>query len=134
MARYYCVQASHPVRGWVDLPSLASLKQKEAERDAEEFARRAKAVARVIRKPHGWVPFVSASLDEPISQVLAPVEIQAAGVAPGWVSGEERVAALRQAEKLRRREAGRQRRRPTRWSLILSDWLGSQDSGSEEPV
>jgi len=44
------------MKGWIDLPMLASKKEKEANDSAAEFAERNKVVARVIRKPHGWEP------------------------------------------------------------------------------
>jgi hypothetical protein len=56
-ARWYCVQWSHPARGWVDLPSLASKKEKEANDAALVFAEEHPGVVtRTIRKPHGWEP------------------------------------------------------------------------------
>lgn len=56
MARYYCPQASHPTAGWVDLPTLASLQQKEADTAAKTYAETYYKATRVIRKPHGWTP------------------------------------------------------------------------------
>lgn len=56
-ARWYCVQWSHPQRGWLDLPSLASKKEKEANASALNFAEEHPGVVtRTIRKPHGWEP------------------------------------------------------------------------------
>ena len=54
--RFYCPQWCHSMKGWIDLPMLASKKEKEANDSAAEFAERNKVVARVIRKPHGWEP------------------------------------------------------------------------------
>jgi hypothetical protein len=54
--RYYCPQFSDFAKGWVDLPSLASLKEKEAVDAAESFAFQNQRITRVIRKPHGWTP------------------------------------------------------------------------------
>ncbi len=56
--RYYCPQF-HSVQGWVDLPSLASTKAKEANDAAEVFATDKQRITRVLRKPHGWEPEVS---------------------------------------------------------------------------
>jgi hypothetical protein len=55
-ARYYCVQWCHSRRGWLDLPSLASTKEKEAVDASEQFAHEHHVVTRTIRKPHGWTP------------------------------------------------------------------------------
>lgn len=55
-SRWYCVQWSHPKRSWIDLPSLASKKLKEADDAAISFAEQNKVVTRVLRKPHGWEP------------------------------------------------------------------------------
>jgi hypothetical protein len=54
--RYYCPQWCHNRKGWIDLPSLASLKRKEAEDAAEQFAKENLVVVRTIRKPKGWKP------------------------------------------------------------------------------
>lgn len=56
MVRWYCVQWSHAKKGWLDLPSLASKKEKEANDAAKVFAEENSVVTRVIRKPHGWKP------------------------------------------------------------------------------
>ena len=56
MARFYCPQWCHAMQGWIDLPSLASTKEREAINASEEFAERNKVQCRVIRKPHGWQP------------------------------------------------------------------------------
>lgn len=55
-ARFYCVQWCHVRRGWIDLPSLASKSEKEANDAAEQFAKTNGVVTRTIRKPKGWVP------------------------------------------------------------------------------
>ncbi len=56
--RYYCPQFADSKRGWVDLPSLASTKEKEALDNMENFAKdqNIHCVMRVIRKTHGWEP------------------------------------------------------------------------------
>lgn len=54
--RFYCVQWCHRTKGWLDLPSLASKKESEANDSSEEFAKAHGVVTRVIRKPHGWEP------------------------------------------------------------------------------
>lgn len=59
-ARYYCPQACDSRKGWVDLPSLASTKEKEAERNVLNWREQSPSnntlQTRVIRKPHGWEP------------------------------------------------------------------------------
>jgi hypothetical protein len=56
MSRYYCPQWCHDKKGWIDIDSLASKKEKEANDAAKEFAEIHKVVTRTIRKPHGWNP------------------------------------------------------------------------------
>lgn len=58
MKRFYCPQWCHNTKGWIDLPSLASKKEKEAIDAAEEFAvnEHPGVRTRVIRKPHNWNP------------------------------------------------------------------------------
>jgi hypothetical protein len=56
MKRYYCPQVHDNVKGWIDLPSLASLSKKDADAFAKAFAEDHKRVTRTIRKPHGWTP------------------------------------------------------------------------------
>lgn len=55
-ARWYCVQFCHSMKGWIDLPSLASKREKEANDAAQKFAEANHVVCRVIRKPHSWEP------------------------------------------------------------------------------
>lgn len=40
----------------MDLPSLASLREKEAVDAAEQFAQEHHVATRTLRKPHGWTP------------------------------------------------------------------------------
>ena len=54
--RWYCPQWKHKDKGWICLPSLASKKQKKAEKDAEIFAKENIVVTRTHRMPKGWKP------------------------------------------------------------------------------
>ena len=55
--RFYCVQFSHPKQGWIDLPSLASIKENQAINNMNDFSQEhPRTPLRVIRKPHGWIP------------------------------------------------------------------------------
>ncbi len=56
--RYYCPQWCHQEKGWLDLPSLASKKLKEANDSLKEFLgqQHQGLQGRVIRKPKGWKP------------------------------------------------------------------------------
>ena len=67
MKRFYAVQWCHPRKGWLDLPSLASTKEKEAIDNMASFQeQRAERLAmRVIRKPHGWEPTQAPEDEEP---------------------------------------------------------------------
>ncbi len=56
MKRYYVAQWSHFQKGWLNIPGSATLKEKEADRMAEEVARNHGAATRTHRKPHGWEP------------------------------------------------------------------------------
>ena len=58
-SRYYCPQWAHQRRGWLDLPSLASKREKEANDAARAFAEEPRVVVRTLRKPHGWKPSVT---------------------------------------------------------------------------
>lgn len=54
--RFYCPQWCHRMKGWTDLPMLASASKKEADDAAELFASTNVVVTRTIRKPKGWKP------------------------------------------------------------------------------
>lgn len=102
-ARWYCVQAAHSVKGWIDFPSLASRKKSEADACAKQFAQERGAVTRVIRKPHGWMP-----MDDP-ALVLAPQLVgllkQDSEAARDFKASEDKsLAASRKHEKARRRQ------------------------------
>ena len=57
MKRYHCPQWCHRQQGWIDLESIASVKEKEAIDAAESFSNEHPGVrTRVIRKPKGWIP------------------------------------------------------------------------------
>lgn len=56
MSRYYCPQVHDSQRSWIDLPTLASKREKEANEAARQYAEKHVRVVRVIRKPHGWTP------------------------------------------------------------------------------
>lgn len=54
--RFYCPQFHDSVKGYVDLPTLASTKEKEANTAAKTFTEENGRITRIIRKPHGWEP------------------------------------------------------------------------------
>jgi hypothetical protein len=54
--RFYIVQWYHNRQGWIDVVPLATLKQKQAIRDAEDFCANHRVQTRVTRKPKGWEP------------------------------------------------------------------------------
>lgn len=100
------------MKGWVDLPSLASASKKEADVGAREFAKRFQVVTRTIRKPHGWEPIES----QPESQPLAPASVQQAPDA--WFP-DRKAQALRKHSKWLRKVG---HARPTRYELLLSEF------------
>lgn len=113
MARYYIVQAHHSVRGWVDLPSLASLHKAEADRHAVGFSERRKVITRVVRKAHGWVP--------PEEALPEPSAAHPEAAAPESVEGPE--APLRRQQKAKQRRVTLEARRPTLYDRIMLDWF-----------
>lgn len=56
MKRYYCPQVHDSMKGWIDLPYLASTAKKKANDEAKKFAENEKRYVRTIRKPKGWTP------------------------------------------------------------------------------
>lgn len=120
MPRYYVVQYCHRARGWTDLPSLASFKQKECQDASEDFASTHRVVTRVIRKPKGWVP--PAPSDEPEESLPEPEE--ALPEPEEWEDDPEEVQALktlRKQEKRRSRAKAAYLRKPSVWDRLLAD-------------
>ena len=116
MTRFYCPQVHSSVKGWIDLPMVASLKQKEAEGCAKELAEIHHRITRVIRKPHGWKPLWE---DPPEPRRELPTLSYEPEPTP-----EERVALIRKHEKHQSRLRAM---RPSAWVRILRDVLGEEE-------
>lgn len=107
MPRWYCVQSSDAIRGWVDAPRLAAMSKVVADRRALQLAEELGRVTRVIRKPHGWEPPKDelAQIARVPEHILRPLTEKA----PEPVEKEPpEVALQRKHEKARRR-------RPKTW-------------------
>lgn len=98
MPRWYCPQAAHHMWGWIDLPSLASTRKREADTQARQFAIGQGMVTRVIRKPHGWEP--PASPDTPTDAAeVALLHADATEVEPVQLDPEDSPKRARKHEK-----------------------------------
>ena len=127
MPRYYCVQVSHPRRGWVDHPSFASTRKSEADDDAENFTRLHHIVTRVIRKPHGWTPTQTLAAKRRTFSDIAEVwcAVQEAASEPSEAAQEPPLdeTQVRRHQKIQRRLETQEARRPTIYDQLLRDGL-----------
>lgn len=110
-ARWYCVQAAHFIRGWLDLPSLSSMKKSEADLWAREFAETRNVATRTIRKPHGWEP------PPPSAEEAGPIEAADSTMYfADFQEGETSVSLdPEESPKLARKHEKMLRNRPPTW-------------------